>query len=138
MGLVESTHGELQRRVNRIGTKQAGVGTALVWKKEGGRRVRISGNERGDRATVLVNGPTKQQGGLFIRLEIRLGFVGTLEPSSIREPTYRERRREPFHSPWPQECDVSGLLSQLKEEGGEPTQRDGDIRSLCLGGCQSD
>lgn len=29
---VESTHGELQRRVNRIGT-------ALAWKKEGGRRV---------------------------------------------------------------------------------------------------
>lgn len=39
VGLVESTHGELQRRVNRIGTKQAGVGTALAWKKEGGRRV---------------------------------------------------------------------------------------------------
>lgn len=44
---------------------------------------------------------------------------------SIREPIYRERRREHFHAPGPQECDTSGLLSQLKEEGGEPTQRDG-------------
>lgn len=71
-------------------------------------------------------------GGLFIKLEIRLGFVGTLEP------IYRERRREPFHAPGPQECDASGLLSQLKEEGGEPTQRDGGYSVLCLGGCPSD
>lgn len=32
---VESTHGELQRRVNR----EAGIGIALAWKKEGRGRV---------------------------------------------------------------------------------------------------
>lgn len=37
---------------------------------------------------------------------------------SIREPIYRERRREHFHAPGPQECDTSWAAEPVEGRGG--------------------